>query len=71
MLEGGEGAGGMQTSYLYVPTLGSDERGVYLQDKGGLYKLWLRVTILLIHPKSMFTTCPIRTTEWPYSLGKM
>lgn len=36
MLEGGEGAGGMQTSYLYVPTLGSDERGVYLQDKGGL-----------------------------------
>ena len=32
----GGGGGGMQTSYLYVPTLGSDERGLYLQDKGGL-----------------------------------
>ena len=30
------GGGGMQTSLLYVPTLGSDERQLYFQDKGGL-----------------------------------
>ena len=33
---GGGGEGGMQTSLLYVPTLGSDERQLYFQDKGGL-----------------------------------
>ena len=37
MLGGGcGGGGGMQTSLLYVPTLGSDERQLYFQDKGGL-----------------------------------
>lgn len=30
----------------------------------------LRVTFLLIPPRSMFTTSPISTTAWPYSLGK-
>ena len=30
------GGGRMQTSLLYVPTLGSDERQLYFQDKGGL-----------------------------------
>ena len=30
------GGGEMQTSLLYVPTLGSDERQLYFQDKGGL-----------------------------------
>ena len=33
---GEEEEGEMQTSLLYVPTLGSDERQLYLQDKGGL-----------------------------------
>ena len=33
---GGGGGVGMQTSLLYVPALGSDERQLYLQDKGGL-----------------------------------
>ena len=32
----GGGGGGMQTSLLYVLTLGSDERQLYFQDKGGL-----------------------------------
>ena len=37
MLGGGWGGGGeMQTSLLYVPTLGGDERQLYFQDKGGL-----------------------------------
>ena len=36
-MSGGGGEGGeMQTSLLYVPTLGSDERQLYLWDKGGL-----------------------------------
>ena len=30
-------------------------------------KIW---EIQLRHFKSMFTTSPISTTEWPYSLGK-
>ena len=33
---GGGGGVGMQTSLLYVPALGSNERQLYLQDKGGL-----------------------------------
>ena len=75
MLGGGcGGGGGMQTSLLYVPTLGSDERQLYFQDKGGLTQdhtnYGLRVNFLLTHFKSMFTTSPISTTEWPYSLGK-
>ena len=44
MLGGGWGGGGMLISLLYVPTSGSDERQLYLRDKGGVdlrsYKLW-------------------------------
>ena len=40
MLGGGWGGGGggvgMHTTLLYVPALGSNERQLYLQDKGGL-----------------------------------